>query len=352
MNMNTMKQLLAEQSQSLISELRAQVKTEVAEQIAPHAARPDLLHDDQALLKQQLSELSSQLNQKTANPPAKDTPTTQVNITPSTTNPTLSISPTDTIAIEKAKCTLNFSPITNDDLERMKNNEAEDVSVQELLKRAFIEFLDVNMSIPTSTISRMKIINISHGQEIDFQTITVEFSNMCPVNTIFKHVKNLAVEQKVSIFIPDVLAPSHEELKHQAYQLRNDSSTKHKTVIKYLGNSLALYAKKPSDRRWLLVKTPPMDIPTHTEKRPRNNDPADDEVAKKAKNVDSHMGDPQSPSNSTENAQQSLLPKPTFATVPSYSRPTPSALHTPGGGFWMQDDPRSPAPHVPHSENC
>ena len=45
--------------------------------------------------------------------------------------------------------------------------------------------------------------NIFHNPEIDFQTVTVEFTNMHPVNTVFKYVKNLAPEQKVYIFIPD-----------------------------------------------------------------------------------------------------------------------------------------------------
>ena len=51
----------------------------------------------------------------------------------------------------------------------------------------------------------------------------------------------------------------------------------------------------------------------------------------------------------TENPE--MLPKPSntnilkpiFHTVPSYQPPT-SLLHTAGGGFWNQDDSRSPNP--------
>ena len=59
LNLDTMRLLFAEQSKTLISELKAQVISEVAEQLVPHAARLDLLHDDQILLKKQISELSS-----------------------------------------------------------------------------------------------------------------------------------------------------------------------------------------------------------------------------------------------------------------------------------------------------
>ena len=299
-----MKQLLAEQSKTIISDMKAQVKTEVTEQLAPHAVHLDQLHDDQAVLKKQISELTSQLQQQApAFPsnqikPSAPVPTTHGTAAPPLPPPQLSptdLSPTDLNTIQQARCTLNFSPITNDDLIRMKNNETEVVSIEELLKRALKEYLDVNMSIPTSTISRMEIRNILHHQEIDFQTVTVEFSNMCPVNTIFKYVKNLAPEQKVSIFIPDVLNYIHENLKSQSYQLRNGPA-KYKTVIKYVGNDVALYAKKPCDRSWTLVTDPSqlLQLPVDTfQKRPRENENESTgiDTSKKAKKDDDTPAD-------------------------------------------------------------
>jgi hypothetical protein len=126
---------------------------------------------------------------------------------------------------------------------------------------------EFNMNIPTSIISRMQIKNISHNPEIDFQTVTVEFTNLHPVNTIFKYVKNLAPEQKVSIYIPDILAPKNENLKNHSYQLRN-GPIKYKTVIKYVGNDIALYARKTGDRPWNLVTSPPQlsQLPLNTYK--------------------------------------------------------------------------------------
>ena len=51
----------------------------------------------------------------------------------------------------------------------------------------------------------MKIKNLSYGSQRNFETITAEFENMASVYTVFKHVQNLKVEQKVSIVVPDVL---------------------------------------------------------------------------------------------------------------------------------------------------
>ena len=225
LDLNTMKLLLAEQSKTLISELKAQVITEVAEQLLPHTTRLDLLHDDQALLKKQISELSDKILkpspiQVPAQPPPAPTtciPSISSVPVPSPLYTVNSPSPADIASIESAKRTLEFSPITREDLERMKNNETEDVTIELLLERAFHDFLDTFMNIPTSTISRMKIKSIYHSQEVEFQKVTVEFDNICPVNTIFKYVKNLAPGQKVSIFIPEVLSARNDELQNLSF---------------------------------------------------------------------------------------------------------------------------------------
>ena len=225
------------------------------------------------------------------------------------------------------------------------------------MKRAFYEFLDVNMSIPTSTTSKMQIKNISHNQEIDFQTITVEFCDICPVNTIFRFVKNLAPEQKVSIFIPSVLEAKHEYLSAQAYQLRNDH-IKHKTVIKYLGHDLGLYAKKSGGRKWQLVSSPLLNAQPDqnlAQKRPRveDFDKPDEDASKKAKKAVENpttdtRKDPANPMEKTP-PRQTGIPLPVFSAVPSYSRHSP--LQTPAGAFWKPDDPRSPAPLKSSSKN-
>ena len=264
----TMKQLLAEQRRDLISDMKEQIVSEVATQLAPHAARLDKLQKDQTLLNNQLRDICHKL--KLSNVP---TSRAQSNSQPSCPSPAPSgpasqgaphhpspalpkcFSTTHVSEIESAKCTLNFSPITRDDLNRVKRNESEDVPLAELLNRAVHEFLELKMKIPPSTISKMMINKIWASQDLEFQQISVEFSSICPVNTIFRFVKNLAPHQRVSIFIPPALQPHYEELKNIAYHLRN-SEPRHKTVIKYYGYNLALYSKVPGDRNWRHVPTP------------------------------------------------------------------------------------------------
>ena len=51
LNLDTMKQLLAEQAKSLLVEIREQVETEVRNQVAPHTSRINQLEAEQILLK-------------------------------------------------------------------------------------------------------------------------------------------------------------------------------------------------------------------------------------------------------------------------------------------------------------
>ena len=353
LDLDTMKLLLAEQSQNLLSELKAQVKDEVAAQLGPHATRLDTLHDDQVLLKKQLKELTENLllkanpvNPAPSPPPPAAAPLTDLPLLPPLGPSTLSME--DISSIER-ECTLNFAPITSDDLDRMKHNQTEEVSTTELLSRTLHDFLDANMNIPHSTIAKMEIKTITHAQEIDFQTVTVEFANMCPVNTIFRYVKNLAPEQKVFISIPTPLEPRYNVLHNHAYQLRN-GQPKYRTVIKFIGNDLALYAKKLSEKNWQIVTTQPNPTPLvsqdKTLKRPRDeeNDSPDDDPLKKTKkaviidetlsdqNKEAEPADADTKSVTKQNA--SGIPKPSFSTVPCHSKPAISPHQTVAGGFW------------------
>ena len=374
-DINMMKQLLDEQRKEIISDMKDQIGTEVSAQLVPHAARLEQLHDEQTLLKKQLAEISNQLQHQPAPIPALDPqhlpalpadeshlqaghsvqhqPTHQVLLPPASHHhppqpghsAPQQLSQNDIVNIQAAKCSLTFAPITIDDLIRMKSSESENVCVEELLKRALNEFLDVNMNIPTSTISRMNIKNIYHSQEIEFQTVTVEFMNICPVNTIFKYVKNLAPEQKVSINIPEILEPKHDELKNWSYHLRN-SEPRHKTVIKFLGNDIALYAKKIGSRNWSLITSPPQIQPQSYQKRPRDDesDDSNDTNRKALKPSDADIGEHSVKAiNANTDEKTSGIPKPTFKPVPCYSKPQPSPMHTPGGGFWKPEETCSPS---------
>ena len=277
-NINTMKELLAEQRKDLLSDMKAQIVTEVAAQLEPHTTRLEQLHDDQNLMKKQLEQISSQLQLWPLPDPAHGAPPEPHGNThqpvpvahgnqlpPQVPCSASSLSLADIEEIERAKCTLDFTPITSEDLDRVKNSENEKISTEALLTRAFKEFLDVKLCIPLSTISKIAIKNISHSEEVDFQTVTVEFPNICPVNTVFKYVRNLTPEQKVNIHIPAVLEPKHDELRNWSFHLRT-AEPKHKTVIKYLGHDLAMYAKRLDRSNWFLVTSPPGVSPNLTQK--------------------------------------------------------------------------------------
>ena len=73
------------------------------------------------------------------------------------------------------------------------------------MKMALHSFLINTMGISPTTVSKMVISKIWQHEVTYLNMISVEFSNMRSVSTIFKHVKNLLPFQKVSVFIPDVL---------------------------------------------------------------------------------------------------------------------------------------------------
>ena len=57
LNIEVMKQLLADQSRTILSEIKNHVQAEVSAQLGPHAARVDQLYDDQVLIKKQLNNI-------------------------------------------------------------------------------------------------------------------------------------------------------------------------------------------------------------------------------------------------------------------------------------------------------
>ena len=278
LTIETMKLLLAEQAQFVLSELKLQVKNEVTKQLEPHAARLSQLQDAQINLKKQLVDITEMLNFKY--PPLSQHPPQVASITPisrpvSSTDATsvapstaASVSPLplpDLKSIEVARRTLSFSPIT-DDLPGVN------LAGVDILKMALHSFLINTMGISPTTVSKMVISKIWQHEVTYLNMISVEFSNMRSVSTIFKHVKNLLPGQKVSIFIPPVLDARYEELKTQSFHLRN-GGMRNQTVIKYSGNNLALYTRIANTTDWELVNPAPpphIDRVPHTPKAPNS----------------------------------------------------------------------------------
>ena len=266
LNLDTMKQLLAEQAKSLLVEIREQVETEVRNQVAPHISRINQLEAEQILLKQQLNDLSDQLSQKCYSlPPTRLSSDILNTPEPPLVAPVLPTplpTPSELESIEVARCTLTFQPITN--ITSMKVSETEGATTEVLMTRALEKFLHVNMSIPSSVTSKMNISNIWHTKESGFDKISVQFSSISQANTIFKYAKNLSPGQRVLLSIPPVLHDRHSDLLSQAYHLRN-GKIRHQTVIKYLGNDLVLHTKMHNSRNWQLVPDKPPSPPLDTQ---------------------------------------------------------------------------------------
>ena len=121
-----------------------------------------------------------------------------------------------------------------------------------ILEKALKKFIEVNMYIPHPIIQELDISHILCLHQDEPEKITVRFSDIRHVKTIFRFVKNLASGEKVYITIPSVLSAKYDDLQTQTYHLRN-GNIRQKTVIKYLGNSIAHYAKSPNSSNWQLV---------------------------------------------------------------------------------------------------
>ena len=134
------------------------------------------------------------------------------------------------------------------------------------LERAFLCFLKTNMAIPSYIISKISWQNITHSP--GRSEVSVLFPSLRIVKTIFQHVKNLPAGDKVSPFIPQILESQYKTLKNKAYLLRH-SDNPQKTVIRYQGSSLNLYARAPSSSTWHFVQTTnpePMELGTSSPK--------------------------------------------------------------------------------------
>ena len=116
----------------------------------------------------------------------------------------------------------------------------------------------------------------------------------------------------------------NEEINSQAFALRN-GVPRHKTVIKFLGNTLALYSRKPNDRRWLLVTSPPQVPPQQDTAHKRSREESDNETdaVKKSKptaTVQENLVDKHQVDTFAQN-EKPEIPIPTFKPVPCYSKP-------------------------------
>ena len=281
LNQEIMKQLLADQARSLLSELKDLVNIEVAKQMENHVNQLAQLHDEQILLRKQINDLTTQLSahhqpacpawpSSTPPLPTATVPSaspTHTHVTPPSPTPALS----HLDIIDTAKHTLVFQPVSHDALSRMKTVSG-NAPNQVLLTMALHEFLKTEMGMPLPIIHQIGPCKILYQPEINPGQVTVEFSTLKHVKTIFKFVKNLSPGKKVSPLIPPVLSAKYDDLQSQAYHVRN-GKIRHKTVIKYHGNTLVLYAKPTNSGSWQLVPEKANLLPHHDMSTGKPDDP-------------------------------------------------------------------------------
>ena len=147
----------------------------------------------------------------------------------------------------------------------MKMDPDEEVSMQTLLSRSLHNFLHYQLLITASEIPELVSDTLIQHDPKSCK-LTVKFPSLKQVKSIFRFVNNLPKGQKVSLFIPQVLSELHSQLRAQAYQLRHGDVC-HKTVIKYHGHTLALYARSLSSSTWVPVYPP---IPSNLKQSTKN----------------------------------------------------------------------------------
>ena len=162
----------------------------------------------------------------------------------------------DVAQIDIARRTLSFYPIFPDPSPPDSNPDTQ-VPQKLSLERAVLNFLQNYLAIPPSVACKLTSLDISYLSHKN--EITAVFLTNDHVRTIFRHVKNLPPSCKVSLAIPPALSRRYKQLCAMAYHLRH-GITRQKTVIRYHGTSLALFAKPAqadSSSSWQLITPRP-----------------------------------------------------------------------------------------------
>ena len=113
-----------------------------------------------------------------------------------------------------AKKTLTFYPVS---INTPQTIPAGASIASDTLTTAFRSFAEENMMIPDPVIQCLAIAKTWYEHD----RLTVEFTDIKHVKTVFKYVKNLPHGFQVSPFIPGVLSELYNQLQDQAYHIRN-----------------------------------------------------------------------------------------------------------------------------------
>ena len=146
-------------------------------------------------------------------------------------------------AIRHAKKVLGFSPINTEDISYLmkKHSIADD---QEAMKLAIIEFLNLEMKVPTAFTDQLSIKRVfpPARQSSGWKILYAEFQDSSCTDVINQYVTNLQPGRSVNIYVPHSLFPRFSSIRDIEHSYRN-GDIKHKTRIKYGVSDFVLLVK-------------------------------------------------------------------------------------------------------------
>ena len=158
-----------------------------------------------------------------------------------------------TLAVDAASRTLGFWPLPTSESTTTEHPITVPLPTPSSLLKCLEVFLSQILSIPLSTIRKMKY-NLLFKDENN-EILFVEFSTAREVNTVFKHVRNLPKGHSVCRYILPSMRDRYKALSERAFKLRK-CTIHYQTKILYDEDNLCLYFKKPEDLDWTVDYNP------------------------------------------------------------------------------------------------
>ena len=154
--------------------------------------------------------------------------------------------------ISQGKRVIGLCPIDQSDLETEKEHFQNEQDV--MISAAYTFFIE-DMSIPKSTLDKMKIIRAFRpATSAESDKLYVEFESEISANVVRRYRTNLAPGVRIFPWFSPALYERYKALEEEAYQLRKVKSPSHQTNIRYEVNDIALYKRLDRNHRWTKVE--------------------------------------------------------------------------------------------------
>ena len=248
-------------------------QTEIIEELSTTKQLVSEMQKDHSLTKATVAELKDQINEMKALPKHSHAPPRSYPNDLSLLQPPAALPPLSSISMKEkdtaydsalqvlqgAKRILGFSPIRPEDITYLKEKDSIEDDT-EAMKKSVIEFMIMEMKIPTSITDKVVITKVfpPAKQPSDWSTIYAEFEDPSLPDLINQYVTSLLPGRSVSIYVPHSLWPRFQLLNNIAHGYRN-GPVRHKTKIKY-GLSDFVLLVKPRDQN-VAWTYPSLDLP-------------------------------------------------------------------------------------------